>query len=353
MFHQVNTCIPSYPIGPWPGNPNVPANQNFVFKITRTPVQNTGTPVNTGLGHIGVWSNGVSIFNALDAMSYNNQNVWHQNAEFWEGSSFDNCLGHPAPNGEYHHHVNPTCLYDDNDSLHHSPIIGYAFDGFPIYGAYGFDNPNSTGTIRRMLSSYQERNITTRDTLPNGNVASSPGPAVGGVYGIGAYVEDYIYIPGSGDLDQHNGRFCVTPDYPNGIYAYFVTIDENQNPAYPYVLGTSYYGIVQSGNTGPNSGHNVPTETVVTYDPTTGISTVAEGIINIYPNPVRDHLNIRIEETIKKYSAVIIDINGREILKADHLIQSNRINTLEFPSGIYYIKIISDGFYRVMRFVKN
>ena len=63
------TCIPSYPIGPWPGNPNVPANQNFVFKISRTLVQNTGSAVNTGLGHIGVWSNGVSIFNALDAFS--------------------------------------------------------------------------------------------------------------------------------------------------------------------------------------------------------------------------------------------------------------------------------------------
>ena len=52
--------------------------------------------------------------------------------------SFDDCLGHPAPNGEYHLHVNPTCLYDDSDDQNHSPIIGYAFDNFPIYGAYGY-----------------------------------------------------------------------------------------------------------------------------------------------------------------------------------------------------------------------
>src|SRR5689334_9469137 len=54
------TCIPGYDIGPWAGNPNTPANQNFLFKITRTPQQNTGTATATGLGHIGVFTNGVS-----------------------------------------------------------------------------------------------------------------------------------------------------------------------------------------------------------------------------------------------------------------------------------------------------
>src|SRR3954465_3162559 len=57
------TCIPGYDIGPWTGNPNVPANQNFCFKITRTPQRNSGTLVSTPLGHIGVWTNGVSLFN--------------------------------------------------------------------------------------------------------------------------------------------------------------------------------------------------------------------------------------------------------------------------------------------------
>src|SRR4051812_25408088 len=61
------TCIPGYSIGPWTGNPNVASNQNFVFKITRTPQQNTGTATAIGLGHIGVWSNGVSVFNVSDA----------------------------------------------------------------------------------------------------------------------------------------------------------------------------------------------------------------------------------------------------------------------------------------------
>jgi hypothetical protein len=130
------TCIPEYTIGPWTANPNIPVNKNFVFKLTRNPIQNNGVLTNTPLGHVGVWSNGVSIFNAKDGMSYNNAGVWNRDALFFEGISFDNCLGHPGPNGEYHHHVNPTCLYDDNLNTIHSPIIGYAFDGFPIYGAY-------------------------------------------------------------------------------------------------------------------------------------------------------------------------------------------------------------------------
>src|ERR1035441_1949637 len=58
------TCIPCYDIGPWNGNPNTPVNQNFVFKLPLTPQKNTGAATAVGLGHCGVWSNGVSIFNA-------------------------------------------------------------------------------------------------------------------------------------------------------------------------------------------------------------------------------------------------------------------------------------------------
>ena len=239
------TCIPGYDIGPWAGNPNQPANQNFVFKISLAPQENTGNKTKAPMGHIGIWSNGVSVFNAEDGMSYQSQGVWNQNALYFEGGSFDNCLGHPAPNGEYHHHVNPTCLYDDSDDQNHSPIIGYAFDNFPIYGAYGYTNVNGTGSIKRMESSYQERNITTRVNGPTLNQ-----------YPLGAYIEDYEYVSGSGDLDEYNGRDCITPEYPNGTYAYFVTIDSNLDPVYPYTPGPYYYGVAQgSGNLGPQSGH--------------------------------------------------------------------------------------------------
>ena len=71
-------------------------------------------------------------------------------------------------------------------------------------------------------------------------------------------MEDWQFIAGSGHLDIHNGRTCVTPEYPSGTYAYFVTINAAQQPVYPYTLGDTYYGVVPAGNTGPGSGHNAP-----------------------------------------------------------------------------------------------
>jgi hypothetical protein len=335
------TCIPAYSIGPWPGNPNTPSNQNFVFKITRHPAVNPGMPTATPLGHIGLWTNGVSIFNALDAASYMNQNVWHQNAQYWEGTTFDNCLGHPAPNGEYHHHVSPTCLYDDTDSLHHSPLIGYAFDGFPIYGAYGYDQPMNPGAVRRMVSGYELRNITQRDTLPDGTPAPQAGPSVNAYYRLGAYVEDYAFT-GAGDLDAFNGRYCMTPDYPNGIYAYFVTLDESLDPVYPYVIGPAYYGIVQSGNTGPNSGHNIPSEPVQTYLPT-GIAEVPERGEYFYPNPVSHSLTILTHEREELFT--ITDVRGKTLL-AGQFSAGNREHTVELSflaRGIYFLTLHGSG----------
>ena len=280
------TCIPGYDIGPWSQNPNQPANQNFVFKISLSPQENTGNKTKAPMGHTGVWSNGVSIFNAEDGMSYQNQGVWNQNALYFEGVSFDNCLGHPAPNGEYHHHVNPTCLYDDSDDNNHSPIIGYAFDNFPIYGAYGYTNIDGTGGISRMASSYQFKNLANRVNGPSLNQLP-----------LGAYIEDFEYISGLGDLDEYNGRYCITPEYPNGIYAYFVTIDTNLDPVYPYTPGPYYYGISQgSGNLGPQSGHHtVPSNCTPFTGSTSNVFLIEESIIR-NPIQITDLLGREVDE---------------------------------------------------------
>lgn len=341
------SCIPGYDIGPWTGNPNVPANQNFCFRITRHPQQNTGNPVNTPLGHIGVWSNGVSIFNAKDAMSYGGNGVWNQNALYFEGTSFDDCLGHPAPNGEYHHHVNPTCLYDDSNAIVHSPIIGYAFDGFPIYGAYGFANANGTGGIKRMESSYRMRNISDRTTLPDGTVLTAPdyGPAIGGMYALGAYIEDFDFDSTYGDLDEHNGRVCVTPDYPSGTYAYFVTIDSLLNPVFPYTLGLTYYGIVPGGNIGPGSGHNVPVAAVVTYNPT-GVTDVFSSFdITAYPNPATDFISVNFSSSdFSSKQCQLYDETGAMIYQTDFTTEREiKIPMQNFSEGIYLVKISSAG----------
>jgi len=333
------TCIPGYDIGPWVGNPNTPANQDFVFKITRNPQENNGVEIVTPLGHIGVWSNGVSIFNAKDAFSYNNQNVWFQNAVVVEGPSFDLCGGHPAPNGEYHHHLNPSCLYDVTDDDLHSPIIGYAFDAFPIYGAHAYSNTNGTGEIRRMESSYRLRDIADRTTLPDGSEANFDGPLVSNSYPLGYYVEDFEYVQDLGDLDEHNGRWCITPEYPEGIYAYFCTVDPDFTPSYPYVLGTHYFGSVQNGNTGPQSGHNTIPGDAENWSPT-AIFEFNNSLLTIYPNPTQGYVYVTIESGANANCEIFVyDSLGKLYIKASEIGSEMRVDLDSLPRGVYFIRV--------------
>jgi hypothetical protein len=124
---------------------------------------------------------------------------------------------HVQPSGAYHYHGLPTKLLADLNvgNASHSPIVGWAADGFPIYAIYGFANPrDERSAIRALKSSYR---------LKKGDRPGGP-HAPGGKYD-GTFVADYVFEKGSGDLDECNGRFGVTPDYPDGIYAYFLTND--------------------------------------------------------------------------------------------------------------------------------
>ena len=109
----------------------------------------------------------------------------------------------------------------------HSSLIGWAYDGVPIYGPYGYTDPSDINSgIARLLPSYvQKYDYKDRPTLNE--------------YEEKFFVEDNIF-DGSGDLDIHNGRFCKTPEFPNGVYAYFATVDQNGVPQYPYFIGESY-----------------------------------------------------------------------------------------------------------------
>jgi hypothetical protein len=117
----------------------------------------------------------------------------------------------------------------------HSPIIGWAYDGNPIYGPYGYSSITG-GSVKSMVSGYQLK------LKPNRPSTS--------LYPAGFFVEDYEFF-GNGDLDEHNGRFCITPEYPQGVYAYFTTINEGQvdsfgpfenykSPVFPYFVGNTY-----------------------------------------------------------------------------------------------------------------
>ncbi len=372
------SCIPGYNIGPWASNPNVPSNQNFVCKFTRTPVQNTGTAVYTALGNVGLWSNGVAIFNPKDGQYWNGSAFtmgatttgFNRNALVYEGVSFDNCLGHPAPNGAYHNHVNPSCLYNSTLTTVHSPIIGYAFDGFPVYGAYAYTNANGTGFIKRMTPSYVLA-ASTGSVLLGANTASaaaSPttpttrngGPPVNSTYPLGNMLEDYVYVAGSGDLDSHNGRFCVTPEYPSGTYAYFVTIDATGYPVYPFVIGPTYYGTVQAGNTGPTGSHNTISEATTVYDPNvaTGLTQneKAEIKFTLMPNPTQDYVFIYMHELSKNnVTGSLYDATGKLVKQLDFLQPSiaYTLDMTDLSPGMYSL-VMQNGNQKVsQKIVKN
>ena len=135
--------------------------------------------------------------------------------------------------------LTPTQL-QETPTLTHSPILGYAYDGNPIYGPYGFSNPLSDQSpITRMNSGYQLKSERT------------DGP-VDAPYDMGTFVDDYEWIAtvdtGKTRLDINNGRFCVTPEYPQGTYAYFITIDATNTPVYPYILGENFYSLPVRSN---------------------------------------------------------------------------------------------------------
>ncbi|MEI7801086.1 MAG: YHYH protein [Bacteroidota bacterium] len=366
------TGVPAYPTGPFlDGNPSNATNQNAIFKIPLSPVQNTGVPTATTGGNIGVFINGVALFDYRDGVSWDSTSnslcggpgnppcpggmgatfSWNRDAIPAERPGFDCSKAHPAM-GNYHHHQNPSAfkldlnvistvcnLYDADglyaiDSTQHSPLIGYAYDGFPIYGSYAYADTNGTGTITRMKSSYQLKTSRGAGIVPS--TATWP---------LGYFREDYEFIahPGQLDyLDQHNGRFCKTPEYPNGIYCYFATVDANWNSAYPYVVGPTFYGVYA------NRKVTTVSEATTVYTPASGVSTTTtdELKVNIFPNPSYDFIAVQVMGLNKENLKVeLFDVVGK-------LVQQTSINagatntyidTRKLYSGNYLVKISGEN----------
>ena len=361
------TGIPAYITGPFQdGNPSLATAQNKIFRIPLSPVQGTGTVATTG-GNIGVFKNGVALFDYRDGVAWSSTTnalcggpgnppctgttSWTRDAIPAERAGFDCSKAHPAM-GNYHHHQNPSAfnldltvlsnvcsaypadgLYVINPSQH-SPLLGFAYDGFPIYGAYAYTNTDGTGAITRMKSSYQLKNQTTRTN----------GPAVNQVVGTqtffnGYFREDYEYVAHPGDptyLDSHNGRFCITPEYPSGIYCYFTTVDANHNSAYPYAVGPTFYG-------------NITVSTVTTVP--SGTTTLATNAIEnsdfkvtIVPNPATEFIAIQTPMAENDMDVYLINELG-QIVKTSKILQGSTLSVIETDTiynGIYFVKV-TDG----------
>ncbi len=161
---------------------------------------------------------------------YKNRNSLDAENGYWL-QNFDSTKGYG-----YAYYASPTTLRVNDTGTNHSPILGFAYDGNPIYGAYGYTDPlDSTSTVTQMTSSYL------------GNTTRPNGPSTV-TYPVGTFIQDWVFTDGAGTLDQNNGRFCVTPEYPDGTYAYFITVDSSGDPRFPYILGKNYYSLPLDSN---------------------------------------------------------------------------------------------------------
>ena len=248
------------------------------------------TITNKGIGYI----QGTTLIN-LTSIGINatfTANVFEWTYNLQETSTFDTAKGsvfegfNVQYGGEYAHLSNPQKLrYILGDNLYesesgtileqdvqltHSPIIGWAFDGNPIYGPYGYSDPtNQTSQVQRLNTSYSLKTNLVYDAVSNPYPVRTDGPLLTDE-AAGKFVEDYEYVFGSGDLDQYNGRFCKTPEFSAGRYCYFVTIDaaEAGNPKFPYILGPSYNSVVDTWNLVDDAvQQNIPTGVVRYRDP--------------------------------------------------------------------------------------
>ena len=123
----------------------------------------------------------------------------------------DSHNGHTQPGGLYHYHGNLNALFDPQETTLGSPAIGFAADGFPIYGTHYVDP--DTGQLLEAKSGY---------TLRQGSRPTTSG-SPGGEFD-GTYIQDFEFT-GAGTLDECNGMTI------NGHYGYYVT------DSYPYVMG--------------------------------------------------------------------------------------------------------------------
>jgi hypothetical protein len=122
--------------------------------------------------------------------------------------------GHTQPNGQYHYHGIPTNLVDklNSNSTTSMTLVGWAADGFPVYSKLGRTTANdASSALKEMVSSYK-----VKSTPGTGRPSTSD-------FAMGHFDEDWVYTANSGDLDECNGRTGVTPEFPQGIYHYYIT----------------------------------------------------------------------------------------------------------------------------------
>ena len=188
-----------------------------------------------------------------------------------------------------------------------------------------------------MKSSYQERNISNRNLLPNGNTSVDP-PPINSDYPLGCFEEDYEYVANSGDLDEHNGRTCVTPDYPNGTYAYFISLDDTLGPDYPFMVGLTYHGEKWWTGAEPTA-TSLPGNAVEYTGTVIALADFLEAKdLAVFPNPSIGPVMVR--STMEGDKEIrVIDLNGRVVFQTTTTLETSSLQLSQLTAGVYLIEV--------------
>jgi hypothetical protein len=229
--------LPNHTVGTFPnaGNPNTITAQTVSFSATLTPVKGTTNSTIGGPGGKNVFTLAGVKFDPgtagtcpsnLTATSQcnlaNGTDTWRVEALGQTTFNFgvDSNNAHVQPTGEYHYHGMPEGLLTNagaTDTNRKMVLVGWAGDGFPVYARYCYTNANDATSALKVCTGSFVRDTTADSGRPSTTLVP-----------LGAFLSDWTYTAGSGDLDDCNGRTGVTPEFPNGIYYYMAT------DSYPY-----------------------------------------------------------------------------------------------------------------------
>ena len=204
--------LPDHLTGAFPnrGNPNAIRPQSQEYRVPLRP-QIASRPTPLIASPFGIALNGV-LFDPGTAEFWNNNRSSGWNYEALSGKidlGLDASNAHVQPNGAYHYHGIPAALVA-RGGRDRPAWLGYAADGFPIYGPDAYlEAGSAVSPLVELRPGYRLKSA----TRPSGP---------GGAYD-GTFVEDYEFVPGHGDLDACNGRLGVTPEYPGGTYYYVLS----------------------------------------------------------------------------------------------------------------------------------
>ena len=229
----IANSIPDHEPGAFPndGNPNAIAAVDIAMTMTLIPELTNRIDDSRRVPAIA--RNGVK-FEPETGETYTGDDQWRYEAiQEQYDLGLDDSFAHVQPSGMYHYHGMPEGHIDLTDRGEAMTLVGWALDGFPVYARYGYTDANdASSTIKEMSGSYQLRDLdellaagrpatTATDTRANGvEVESLP---------LGIFVQDWEYNSSMSELDECNGRYGITPEFPEGIYHYYITDN------YPYV----------------------------------------------------------------------------------------------------------------------